>query len=87
MDKSEFIKIYNDLLYNKINTENVILVIEEYCKINKKDEGMISTLINLLLLNPPLLNHCFTVSLKELSRYFEVTIITNLKTNKTIKII
>lgn len=87
MDRNKFIKIYNDLLYNKINTENVILVIEEYCKINKKDEGMISTLINLLLLNPPLLHHCFTISLKELSRYFEVTIITNLKTNKIIKII
>ena len=87
MDKNKFIKIYNDLLYNKISTENVIIVIEEYCKINKKDDKMISTLINLLLLNPPLLNHCFTVSLKELSKYFKVTIITDLKTHKIIKVV
>lgn len=87
MDKSKFIKIYNDFINNKITTESIILVIKEYCKINKKDDNMTSTLINLLLSTPPLLHHCFTVSLKELSRYFEVIIITNLKTNKIIKII
>ena len=57
MDKNKFIEIYNGLLDNKINIENVIIIIEEYCKINKKDDKMISTLINLLLLNPQLLNY------------------------------
>ena len=87
MDKSKFIKIYNDLINNKITTESIILVIEEYCKINKKDDKMISILINLLLLKPSSLDHYFTVSLEGLSKYFEVTVITDLKTNKIIKII
>lgn len=87
MDKSKFIKIYNDLINNKITTESIILVIEEYCKINKKDNEMISILINLLLLRPSSLNHYFTVSLEGLSKYFEIIVITDLKTNKIIKII
>ena len=87
MDKSKFIKIYNDLINNKITTESIIFVIEEYCKINKKDDEMISILINLLLLRPSSLDHYFTVSLEGLSKYFEVTVITDLKTNKIIKII
>lgn len=87
MDKSKFIKIYNDLINNKITTESIILVIEEYCKINKKDEGMISTLINSLLLNPPVLYHYFTISLEGLFKHFEIIIIKDLKTNNIIKII
>ena len=87
MDKSKFIKIYNDLINNKITTESIILVIKEYCKINKKDDEMISLLINLLLLRPSSLDHYFTVSLEGLSKYFEVTVITDLKTNKIIKMI
>ena len=87
MDKSKFIKIYNDLINNKITTESIILVIEEYCKINKKDDNMTLILINLLLSAPPLLHHYFTVSLEGLSKYFEVIIITDLKTNKIVKIV
>ena len=88
MDKNEFIQIYNNLIKkDSISIKNGIEIIEEYCKINKKDDNMTSILINLLLSMPPILHHYFTVSLEGLSKYFEVIIITDLKTNKIIKIV
>ena len=86
MDKSKFIKIYNDLINNKITIESIILVIEEYCKINNKDKKQIEVFIKLLISIPTLFNECLTISLQELSKHFSVNILTEIKTNKILKV-
>ena len=86
MEKTKFISIYNDAINNRITTENAILIIEEYCKINNKSEDKIKLLIEQLLIIPPLLQQYFITSLEGLSKHFEVNSITDLKTNKTLLI-
>ena len=87
MDKNEFIQIYNDLI-NKgsMSVKDSVKIIEEYCKINNKDEKQIKVFIKLLINIPTLFNECLTISLQELSKHFSVNILTEIKTNKILKI-
>ena len=87
MDKNEFIQIYNNLIKkDSISIKDGIKIIEEYCKINNKDEKQIKVFIKLLLGIPTLFNECLTISLQELSKHFSVNILTEIKTNKILKI-
>ena len=87
MDKNEFIQIYNNLIEkDSISIKDGIKIIEEYCKINNKDEKQIKVFIKLLLDIPTLFNECLTISLQELSKHFSVNILTEIKTNKILKV-
>ena len=87
MDKNEFIQIYNNLIEkDSISIKDGLKIIEEYCKINNKDEKQIKVFIKLLLDIPTLFNECLTISLQELSKHFSVNILTEIKTNKILKI-
>ena len=87
MDKNEFIQIYNNLIKkDSISIKDGVKIIEEYCKINNKDEKQIKVFIKLLLGIPTLFNECLTISLQELSKHFSVNILTEIKTNKILKI-
>ena len=87
MDKNEFIQIYNNLIEkDSISIKDGLKIIEEYCKINNKDEKQIKVFIKLLLGIPTLFNECLTISLQELSKHFSVNILTEIKTNKILKV-
>ena len=87
MDKNEFIQIYNNLIEkDSISIKDGVKIIEEYCKINNKDEKQIKIFIKLLLDIPTLFNEYLTISLQELSKHFSVNILTEIKTNKILKI-
>ena len=87
MDKNEFIQIYNNLIEkDSISIKDGVKIIEEYCKINNKDEKQIKVFIKLLLDIPTLFNECLTISLQELTKHFSVNILTEIKTNKILKI-
>ena len=87
MDKNEFIQIYNNLIKkDSISIKDGIKIIEEYCKINNKDEKQIKVFIKLLINIPTLFNECLTISLQELSKHFSVNILTEIKTNKILKV-
>ena len=87
MDKNKFIEIYNNLIKkDSISIKDGIEIIEEYCKINNKNEEQIKVFIKLLINIPALFNECLTISLQELSKYFSVNILTEIKTNKILKI-
>ena len=87
MDKNEFIQIYNNLIKkDSISIKDGVKIIEEYCKINDKDEKQIKVFIKLLINIPTLFNECLTISLQELSKHFSVNILTEIKTNKILKI-
>ena len=87
MDKNEFIQIYNDLIKkDSISIKDNVKIIEEYCKINNKDEKQIKVFIKLLLDIPTLFHECLTISLQELSKHFSVNILTEIKTNKILKV-
>ena len=87
MDKNEFIQIYNNLIKkDSISIKDGIEIIKEYCKINNKNEEQITVFIKLLINIPALFNECLTISLQELSKYFSVNILTEIKTNKILKI-
>ena len=87
MDKNEFIQIYSTLINkNSISIKDSVKIIEEYCKINNKDEKQIKIFIKLLINIPTLFNECLTISLQELSKHFSVNILTEIKTNKILKV-
>ena len=87
MDKNEFIQIYNNLIEkDSISIKDGIKIIEEYCKINNKDEKQITVFIKLLIDDPISFNECLTISLQELSKHFSVNILTEIKTNKILKV-
>ena len=87
MDKNEFIQIYNNLIKkDSISVKDSVKIIEEYCKINNKDEKKIKVFIKLLLDIPSLFHECLTISLQELSKHFNVNILTEIKTNKILKV-
>ena len=87
MDKNEFIQIYNKLITkNDISVKDGVKIIEEYCKINNKSEEKIEVFIKLLISIPTLFNECLTISLQELSKHFSVNILTEIKTNKILKV-
>ena len=87
MDKNEFIQIYNNLIKeDSISIKDSVKIIEEYCKINNKDEKQIKVFIKLLINNPISFDECLTISLQELSKHFSVNILTEIKTNKILKI-
>ena len=87
MDKNEFIQIYNNLIKkDSISVKDGVKIIEEYCKINNKDEKQIKVFIKLLLDIPTLFHECLTISLQELSKHFSVNILTEIKTNKILKV-
>ena len=87
MDKNEFIQIYSTLINkNSISIKDSVKIIEEYCKINNKDEKQIKIFIKLLINIPTLFNECLTISLQELSKHFNVNTLTEIKTNKILKI-
>lgn len=87
MDKNEFIQIYNKLITkDNISVKDGVKIIEEYCKINNKDESKTQTFIKLLISIPTLFNECLTISLQELSKHFNVNTLTEIKTNKILKV-
>ena len=87
MDKNEFIQIYNNLIKkDNISVKDGVKIIEEYCKINNKSEEKIEVFIKLLISIPTLFNECLTISLQELSKQFNVNILTEIKTNKILKV-
>ena len=87
MDKNEFIQIYSNLINkDSISVKDGVKIIEEYCKINNKDEKQIKVFIKLLINNPILFDNCLTISLQELSKHFSVNILTEIKTNKILKV-
>lgn len=87
MDKNEFIQIYNNLITkDNISVKDGVKIIEEYCKINNKSEEKIEVFIKLLISIPTLFNECLTISLQELSKHFSVNILTEIKTNKILKV-
>ena len=87
MDKNEFIQIYNNLITkDNISVKDGVKIIEEYCKINNKNEEKIEVFIKLLISIPTLFNECLTISLQELSKHFSVNILTEIKTNKILKV-
>ena len=87
MDKNNFVQIYNKLITkNDISVKDGIEIIIEYCKINNKDESKTQTFIKALIGIPPLFQECLTISLQELSKHFSVNILTEIKTNKILKV-
>ena len=87
MDKNEFIQIYNNLIEkDSISIKDSVKIIEEYCKINNKGEKQITVFIKLLIDDPISFNECLTISLQELSKHFSVNILTEIKTNKILKV-
>ena len=87
MDKNEFIQIYNKLITkNDISVKDGAEIIIEYCKINNKDESKTQTFIKALIAIPPLFHECLTISLQELSKHFNVNTLTEIKTNKILKV-
>ena len=87
MDKNEFIQIYNNLIKkDNISVKDGVKIIEEYCKINNKSEEKIEVFIKLLISIPTLFHECLTISLQELSKHFSVNILTEIKTNKILKV-
>lgn len=87
MDKNEFIQIYNNLIEkDSISIKDGIKIIEEYCKINNKDEKQIKIFIRLLINNSISFDECLTISLQELFKHFSVNILTEIKTNKILKV-
>ena len=87
MDKNEFIQIYNKLITkNDISVKDGAEIIIEYCRINNKDESKTQTFIKALIAIPPLFQECLTISLQELSKHFNVNTLTEIKTNKILKV-
>ena len=87
MDKNEFIQIYSNLIKkDNLSVKDGVKIIEEYCKINNKGEEQIKVFIKLLISIPTLFNECLTISLQELSKHFSVNILTEIKTNKILKV-
>ena len=87
MDKNEFIQIYNKLITkNDISVKDGVKIIEEYCKINNKDESKTQTFIKALIGIPSLFQEYLTISLQELSKHFNVNTLTEIKTNKILKV-
>ena len=87
MDKNEFIQIYNKLITkNDISVKDGVEIIIEYCKINNKDEKQIEVFIKLLISIPTLFQEYLTISLQELSKHFNVNTLTEIKTNKILKV-
>ena len=87
MDKNEFIQIYNNLIKkDSMSIKDSVKIIEEYCKINNKDEKQIKVFIKLLINDPISFNECFIISLQELSKHFSVNILREIKTNKILKV-
>ena len=85
MEKDEFIQIYNKLLKdNEVSIENVFAIITKYCLINDKDETMINLLLSSVQGNPIIFQSMLKDSMEGLIKHFEVTTITDLKTNKII---
>ena len=69
MDKNEFIQIYNNLIEkDNISIKDSIKIIEEYCKINNKDEKQIKVFIKLLINDPISFNECLTNPLWKLKK-------------------
>ena len=87
MDKNEFIQIYNNLITkDNISVKDGVKIIEEYCKINNKDESKTQTFIKALIGIPSLFQEYLTTSLQELSKHFNVNTLTEIKTNKILKV-
>ena len=87
MDKNEFIQIYNNLITkDNISVKDGVKIIEEYCKINNKDESKTQTFIKALIGIPPLFQEYLTISLQELSKHFSVNTLIEIKTNKILKV-
>ena len=87
MDKNEFIQIYNNLIKkDSISIKDGVKIIEEYCKINNKDESKTQTFIKALIGIPSLFQEYLTISLQELSKHFNVNTLTEIKTNKILKV-
>ena len=87
MDKNEFIQIYNKLITkDNISVKDGVKIIEEYCKINNKDESKIQTFIKALIGIPSLFQEYLTISLQELSKHFNVNTLIEIKTNKILKV-
>ena len=87
MDKNEFIQIYNKLITkDNISVKDRVEIIIEYCKINNKDESKTQTFIIALIGISPLFQEYLTISLQELSKHFNVNTLTEIKTNKILKV-
>ena len=97
MDKNNFVQIYNKLITkNDISVKDGAEIIIEYCKINNKDESKTQTFIKALIGIPSLFQEligipslfqeCLTISLQELSKHFNVNTLTEIKTNKILKV-
>ena len=87
MDKNEFIQIYNNLIKkDSISIKDGVKIIEEYCKINNKDESKTQTFIKALIGIPSLFQEYLTISLQELSKHFNVTTLLEINTNKILKV-
>ena len=87
MDKNEFIQIYSNLINkDSISVKDGVKIIEEYCKINNKSEKQTKVFIKLLINIPTLFNECLTISLQELSNHFSVNKLTEIRTNKILKV-
>ena len=85
MEKDEFIQIYNKLLKdNEISIEDAFAIITKYCLINDKDKTMINLLLSSVQGNPIIFQSMLKDSMEGLIKHFEVTTITDLKTNKII---
>ena len=87
MDKNELIQIYSNLINkDSISVKDGVKIIEEYCKINNKSEKQTKVFIKLLINIPTLFNECLTISLQELSNHFSVNKLTEIRTNKILKV-
>lgn len=85
MEKDEFIQIYNKLLKeDNVSIENAFAIITKYCLINDKDKTMINLLLSSVGREPIIFQSMLRDSMEGLIKHFEITTITDLKTNKII---